>query len=59
MPVPSAGLRSPCVLPLVLLDICYQHEDKSSLVSCRMTDHMEEKKIISDEAILEQPAPSS
>lgn len=59
MPVPSAGLRSPCVLPLVLLDVCYQHEDKSSLVSCRMRDHMEEKKIISDEAILEQPAPSS
>jgi hypothetical protein len=47
------------VLPLVLLDVCYQHEDKSSLVSCRMRDHMEEKKIISDEAILEQPAPSS
>lgn len=57
MPVASVGLKSPCMLPLALLDTCYQHEDKPRPVCCRMRDHVEEKRIISGEAIVEQPAP--
>lgn len=58
MPVLSVGLKNPCMLPLAFLETCYQREDKHRLACCRRRDHMEENKIISGEAILDQPGPS-